>query len=295
MRLLLTIAYDGGPYAGWQSQAAGDAVQDFVEGAFRRIAPGRVAVHGAGRTDAGVHALGQCAHADVPGGMSPGNWQRALNANLPPSIRVVGLREVPQEFHARFLCEREGLSISHSQQDRSAAARIWPCLAPASGARSRSTSAGGKRIHRAPRFRRILRQSGKSGSRYGEDSATDCPFKPVGPRKGDVRRRRLSLQDGANVDGCNGTRCAAARGSWRSAGAPRAGRPEMESCCPRRRALSREGSLLTGSQITKIVAKTRRPREDSRRVGPLIRGSLVRRAGRRLDFHRQSVIADLEI
>ena len=102
MRLLLTIAYDGGPYAGWQSQSAGHAVQDFVEEAFRRIAPGRVAVHGAGRTDAGVHALGQCAHADVPSGMSPGDWQRALNANLPPSIRVVGLREVPQEFHARF-------------------------------------------------------------------------------------------------------------------------------------------------------------------------------------------------
>jgi tRNA pseudouridine38-40 synthase len=102
MRLLLTIAYDGGPYAGWQSQAAGDAVQDFVEEAFRRIAPRRVPVHGAGRTDSGVHALGQCAHADVPGGMSPGDWQRALNANLPPLIRVVGLREVPPEFHARF-------------------------------------------------------------------------------------------------------------------------------------------------------------------------------------------------
>jgi tRNA pseudouridine38-40 synthase len=102
MRLLLTIAYDGLPYAGWQSQAAGHAVQDFVEEAFRRIAAGRVAVHGAGRTDAGVHALGQCAHADVPSGMSLGDWQRALNANLPPSIRVVGLREVPQEFHARF-------------------------------------------------------------------------------------------------------------------------------------------------------------------------------------------------
>jgi tRNA pseudouridine38-40 synthase len=102
MRLRLTIAYDGGPYAGWQSQPAGNAVQDFVEEAFRKIAPRRVAVHGAGRTDAGVHALGQCAHADVPVGLAPGDWQRALNANLPPSIRVVGLREVPQDFHARF-------------------------------------------------------------------------------------------------------------------------------------------------------------------------------------------------
>lgn len=102
MRLRLTIAYEGGPYAGWQSQASGNAVQDCVEEAFRRIAPERVTVHGAGRTDAGVHALGQCAHADVPSGLSPGDWQRALNANLPPSIRVLGIREVPQEFHARF-------------------------------------------------------------------------------------------------------------------------------------------------------------------------------------------------
>jgi tRNA pseudouridine38-40 synthase len=102
MRLRLTIAYDGGPYAGWQSQPAGNAVQDFLEEALRKIAAKRVTVHGAGRTDAGVHALGQCAHFDVPAGLDPGDWQRALNANLPPSIRVVGLRKAPPGFHARF-------------------------------------------------------------------------------------------------------------------------------------------------------------------------------------------------
>jgi tRNA pseudouridine38-40 synthase len=102
MRLRLTIAYDGGPFAGWQSQPAGNAVQDFLEEAFRKIAGRRMTVQGSGRTDAGVHALGQCAHVDVPAGLDPADWQRALNANLPPSIRVVGLRKAPPGFHARF-------------------------------------------------------------------------------------------------------------------------------------------------------------------------------------------------
>ena len=102
MRLRLTIAYDGGPYAGWQSQPAGNAVQDLLEKAFREIAGTRVAVHGSGRTDAGVHALGQCAHVEVFGKMDPGDWQRALNANLPPTIRIVRSCKVAPDFHARF-------------------------------------------------------------------------------------------------------------------------------------------------------------------------------------------------
>ena len=102
MKLRLTIAYDGGPYAGWQSQPAGNAVQDYLEKAFSKIAGTRVIVHGSGRTDAGVHALGQRAHAEVPGEQSPGEWQRALNANLPPTIRVTRLNRAPGDFHARF-------------------------------------------------------------------------------------------------------------------------------------------------------------------------------------------------
>ena len=102
MRLRLTIAYDGGPYAGWQSQPAGNAVQDLLEKAFWEIAAIRVVVHGAGRTDAGVHALGQCAHVEVFGKMDPGDWKRALNANLPPTIRVVRSCKVASDFHARF-------------------------------------------------------------------------------------------------------------------------------------------------------------------------------------------------
>jgi tRNA pseudouridine38-40 synthase len=102
MRLRLIIAYDGAPYAGWQSQASSNTVQDTLEETFRKIIGTRVAVHGSGRTDAGVHALGQCAHADVSGTMNPGDWQRALNANLPPTVRILNSLCADPHFHARF-------------------------------------------------------------------------------------------------------------------------------------------------------------------------------------------------
>jgi tRNA pseudouridine38-40 synthase len=102
-RLELLIAYDGRPFRGWQSQATGDAVQDHVEQAFAGVLEGRTIVHGAGRTDAGVHALGQVAHADVATGRLPlQQWQRVLNANLPPEIRILRVSEARPDFHARF-------------------------------------------------------------------------------------------------------------------------------------------------------------------------------------------------
>ncbi len=102
-RLKLIIAYDGAPFRGWQSQANADTIQDRIENAFARIAGEKIRVHGAGRTDTGVHALGQCAHADVPAAkLAPDIWQNALNASLPPQIRIVSCRFVPPAFHARF-------------------------------------------------------------------------------------------------------------------------------------------------------------------------------------------------
>ncbi len=103
MRLKLIVSYDGAPFAGWQSQASRTAVQDVLEAAFQAVSGTRVVVHGAGRTDAGVHALGQCAHADVPNGpLAPPDWQRALNANLPAAVRVMEARRTLPGFHARF-------------------------------------------------------------------------------------------------------------------------------------------------------------------------------------------------
>ena len=104
MRLLLTLAYDGRNRDGWQSQPSGNTIQDLLEAAIGRTAKSPVRVHGSGRTDAGVHALAQTAHFDVPGQltMTPENWTAALNARLPPDIRVGAARFVPGGFHARF-------------------------------------------------------------------------------------------------------------------------------------------------------------------------------------------------
>jgi tRNA pseudouridine38-40 synthase len=102
-RLKLTLAYDGASFAGWQSQKHGNTIQDRLERAIEQIIRKRLRVHGAGRTDAGVHALGQCAHVDLPNrARAPNEWRRALNALLPPSIRVLRARYVSATFHARF-------------------------------------------------------------------------------------------------------------------------------------------------------------------------------------------------
>jgi tRNA pseudouridine38-40 synthase len=104
MRLKLTIAYDGRPYNGWQSQACGNTVQDFLLRALHEVAKQPVALHGAGRTDTGVHALGQVAHFDAPDAltMNPHNWVPALNCKLPPTIRVMACDEAAADFHSRF-------------------------------------------------------------------------------------------------------------------------------------------------------------------------------------------------
>jgi tRNA pseudouridine38-40 synthase len=107
-RLKLVIAYDGAPFAGWQSQSHRNTIQDQLEHAFERVVGRPVRVHGAGRTDAGVHALAQCAHTDLPdGGLSTGRWTEALNALLPPTIRVLRCQYVSNDFHARLSAKRK--------------------------------------------------------------------------------------------------------------------------------------------------------------------------------------------
>jgi tRNA pseudouridine38-40 synthase len=102
-RLKLIVAYDGTAFAGWQSQVHRNTVQDALERALGRISGEHTRVHGAGRTDAGVHALGQCAHADLgEKTLAPEHWTNSLNALLPPTIRVLACRYVPTNFHARF-------------------------------------------------------------------------------------------------------------------------------------------------------------------------------------------------
>ena len=107
-RLKLIVAYDGAPFAGWQSQSHGNTVQDHLERAFERVSGRAVRVHGAGRTDAGVHALAQCVHVDLANRRLPAErWVEALNALLPPGIRVLRCRYVANDFHARLSAKRK--------------------------------------------------------------------------------------------------------------------------------------------------------------------------------------------
>jgi tRNA pseudouridine38-40 synthase len=95
-------AYDGGGFAGWQSQRGGRAVQDAIEARLAAVAGRPVRAHGSGRTDAGVHALGQVFHFDAPWRHGPQRLAAALRMGLPPSIQIKSVRPAAADFHARF-------------------------------------------------------------------------------------------------------------------------------------------------------------------------------------------------
>ena len=102
-RYRLTIEYDGGAFVGWQRQDNGPSVQGALEDAIEKLSAERVTVHGAGRTDAGVHALGQVAHFDLEKAFAPDRVRDALNHFLRPApVAVLEANLVAPDFHARF-------------------------------------------------------------------------------------------------------------------------------------------------------------------------------------------------
>lgn len=101
-RIRLTVAYVGTRYQGWQIQAAGATIQGAIEDRLARICGEPVRLHGSGRTDSGVHALGQVAHFDAPESNKDVPWGKALNSMLPDDIAILDAIEVPLDFHARF-------------------------------------------------------------------------------------------------------------------------------------------------------------------------------------------------
>ncbi|GAC1702858.1 MAG: tRNA pseudouridine(38-40) synthase TruA [Candidatus Acidiferrum sp.] len=98
----LTIAYDGTDFHGWQIQSSRPTVQGEIVNVLRQLTQEELMLHGAGRTDAGVHALGQVASFKTKSGLDAGEFQRALNALLPPTIRIVEAEEVGPSFHSRW-------------------------------------------------------------------------------------------------------------------------------------------------------------------------------------------------
>lgn len=98
----LVIAYDGTDFHGWQVQSNKPTIQGEIVNVLRRITQETVQLHGAGRTDAGVHALGQVGSFRTQSMLGAGEFQRALNALLPPTIRIVAAEEVGPDFNARW-------------------------------------------------------------------------------------------------------------------------------------------------------------------------------------------------
>ena len=100
--LKFLLAYDGTDFVGWQRQKSGRSVQEVLEAALKQLTGKPAAVTGAGRTDSGVHALGQVAHAKITSRLSLPEIHKALNAILPNDVVVRSIEIAPGRFHARY-------------------------------------------------------------------------------------------------------------------------------------------------------------------------------------------------
>jgi tRNA pseudouridine38-40 synthase len=98
----LTIAYDGASFHGWQLQPGLATIQGMLNEAASKITQEKITVHGASRTDTGVHALGQVAHFRTHSSLTAGEFERALNGVLPHTIRILAAEEVGPDFHSRW-------------------------------------------------------------------------------------------------------------------------------------------------------------------------------------------------
>ncbi len=121
------VRYDGTDFCGWQRQDNGRTVQEELEKAFSTIANEAITIHGAGRTDAGVHALGQVFSCSWPRAINP-RLRHAVSTMLEPEIQVIRLEEAAADFHARFAAQSKryayNLSFNHDV-DPLAARYVW--------------------------------------------------------------------------------------------------------------------------------------------------------------------------
>ena len=125
-------AYDGTQFAGWQSQHGGGAIQDVLEARIAEIFGGLIRINGSGRTDAGVHALGQVFHFDAPWRHGVEKLHAALRVGLPSTIQIKSVRRVSAKFHARFSA-RGKVYVYHlhlGDADPFTRPYSWPILKP---------------------------------------------------------------------------------------------------------------------------------------------------------------------
>lgn len=125
-------AYDGGGFAGWQSQAGGTAIQDVIERRLAEIAGTAVRIHASGRTDAGVHALGQVFHFDAAWRHEPARLVAALRTGLPAAIQIRSIALAASGFHARFSArgKRYEYRVHLGEADPFTRPYVWPVWRP---------------------------------------------------------------------------------------------------------------------------------------------------------------------
>jgi tRNA pseudouridine38-40 synthase len=123
MKIALGVEYDGSDFHGWQYQGDVRSVQECLELALSRVADHPVSVHCAGRTDTGVHATGQVVHFETRAVRSPRSWLLGTNVNLPADVCVNWVREVSDDFHARF--SAVGRHYEYRILNRATRSAIW--------------------------------------------------------------------------------------------------------------------------------------------------------------------------
>lgn len=180
-RFAFLIEYDGLPFHGWQRQAEGQpSVQAALEAALARLDPSAPTVNGAGRTDTGVHATGQVAHADLTRDWDPFRLGEALNWHLKPApVAVLALARVADDFHARFsaverrytfrlVCRRA--PVTHDK------GRVWQVLQPLDVAAMREGAAHLVGRHDFTTFRSSICQAASPVKTLDEITISEHPF-----------------------------------------------------------------------------------------------------------------------
>lgn len=165
-RYALLIDYDGGPFAGWQAQSGQPSVQGAIEAALARLDPGFAAgarIAAAGRTDAGVHATGQVAHADLARDWDPFRLSEALNWHLKPApVAILAAAQVKDDFHARFSALERRYTfrlIARRAPVTHERGRVWQVLNPLDVDAMREAAAHLVGLHDFTTFRSTMCQS----------------------------------------------------------------------------------------------------------------------------------------
>jgi tRNA pseudouridine38-40 synthase len=215
-RYALLIEYDGGPFNGWQRQAAGQlTVQGAIEAALARLEPGPHTIAAAGRTDSGVHATGQVAHCDLAKDWDPFRLASALNAHLRGHpVAVLAVVVVPDGFHARFSA-RERRYLFRLVARRAPAthdmSRVWRVHSPLDIAAMRAGAAHLIGKHDFTTFRSTYCQAASPIKTLDEITITERPY-PAGVEYQFTLRARSFLHN--QVRSIVGTLERVGAGAW---------------------------------------------------------------------------------